>query len=231
MISARHPPGFSARVDGASLSDLIQLNCLAGRRATFEVSSGDRVGHLFFDRGAVIHAEFGGIVGEEAVQCMFGLESGRFRPSTRPWPKVPTITASWESMILRVAVARDEQAAGKTVRGQLVEFPGVSRAMFDEEEFDEDGQVPSNAAALKLTRTGEVLSSRGNTEGLAETAAFVHGLGNLIGDALGIGALAAIEASASERTVTVHRESDGTLLALRGTADELNQLQKGMVIA
>jgi hypothetical protein len=220
MRPLEHPAGFHAQVDGASLPDLIQMNCLGGRRAAFEVSSDGQVGHLFFDRGKLIHAEFRGSVGEEAVARLFALASGRFRPSQRPWPQLPTIHGSWESLLLRAAQAEDERGRQPRV-ARVVEFPSVGKVV--EPMVEEADDV---SASVRLSRTGNVLSSSGNIDTLAETAAFVGGLGNLVGDALGLGNVTSVEASSAEAVILVYREPQGNLVALRSSPGDMAKTRK-----
>src|SRR5688572_10492166 len=64
--------GFAIRLPSAQLGDLIQINCLNRIRGAFRVSSGPHRGHLFFEQGQLIHADFGAVTGLDAVVQMLG---------------------------------------------------------------------------------------------------------------------------------------------------------------
>lgn len=103
------PAGFSAQVNGASMSDLVQMYCQTRTRAAIEVRSGLHMGYLFFDRGRLIHAEFGALTGEAAFAGILSLPAGAFQPSLRAWPEHETIECPVEGLLLRAAQAMDEE--------------------------------------------------------------------------------------------------------------------------
>lgn len=103
------PAGFSAQVNGASMSDLVQMYCQTRARAAIEVRSGLHMGYLFFDRGRLIHAEFGSLTGEAAFAGILSLPAGAFQPSLRAWPEHETIECPVEGLLLRAAQAMDEE--------------------------------------------------------------------------------------------------------------------------
>lgn len=106
--------GFVARLQGASLGDLIQMECLRGARQVICVSSGTRTGYLFFDQGQVIHASSGEHFGEGAVFQMMSWTDGSFVSVDRPWPLRPTIQTGWQ-MLLIEAMRRDDEAKRESV--------------------------------------------------------------------------------------------------------------------
>ena len=56
--------------------DLVQMECLAGSRGVVRVTSGDRVGHLYFRGGAVVYALIESATGEGAALEMPHVERG-----------------------------------------------------------------------------------------------------------------------------------------------------------
>jgi hypothetical protein len=62
--------GFQAHIKGATLADLIQMECLSGARRVVRVTSGTHTGFLYFRSGAVVHATTRTITGEDAVLDM-----------------------------------------------------------------------------------------------------------------------------------------------------------------
>ncbi|HVV15857.1 MAG TPA: DUF4388 domain-containing protein [Polyangia bacterium] len=132
---AEAPPasrGFSAQLRGASLWDLVQIECLSRSRRSMQVVGEGGVGYLYFDRGRIAHATTAQAVGEAAALEILAWTNGSFQASDRPWPEQPTIQSPLEGLLLRAAQLRDEAAASN-----LVAFPARSGAAADDEVFEE----------------------------------------------------------------------------------------------
>lgn len=100
--------GFAGRIDGASLADLIQMECLRGLTRAVRITSGRQTGYLFFDQGQVVHAELGGFVGDRAAVMMLSWGTGTYEHSERYFTDRPTITTSWQGLLLLAAKEADE---------------------------------------------------------------------------------------------------------------------------
>ena len=111
--------GFSARLKGAGLWDLVQMECLSRAHRTVQVVGEGGVGYLYFDRGHIIHASTARAIGEAAAIEILGWNNGSFQTCDRPWPEQRTIITSHEGLILQAAQLRDEGAAASN----LVAFP------------------------------------------------------------------------------------------------------------
>src|ERR1700727_1764087 len=98
--------GFVARIKGANLADLVQMECLAGSKRVVRVTSGDHVGYLFFRTGHLVHALARSLIGEAAAMEMLSWDEGTFDPAERDWPAKDTIHCSWQGLLLRAAQAR-----------------------------------------------------------------------------------------------------------------------------
>lgn len=122
--------GFDGQLRCASLADLIQLQCSNRARVGVAVRSKTREGHLFFDNGQMVHAIAGRLVGEDAVFDMLEWNTGTFSESNEPWPAKPTITSSWQQVLLSAAQRRDERQpafpATSTARLVAVKRPAAS---------------------------------------------------------------------------------------------------------
>ena len=116
--SATSAVGFRAQISGASLWDLVQMECLSRSRQVVRVSGEGGVGYLYFAEGRVVHAATAKLLGETAALEILGWTNGLFQPCERAWPAAFTIETSCEALILRLAKRRDERAAN------LVAFPG-----------------------------------------------------------------------------------------------------------
>ncbi len=132
---AEAPPalrGFSAQLRGASLWDLVQIECLSRSRRSMQVVGEGGVGYLYFDRGRIVHATTAQAVGESAALEILAWTNGSFQASDRPWPEQPSIQTALEGLLLRAAQLRDEAAASN-----LVAFPGRTGTAPDQESFEE----------------------------------------------------------------------------------------------
>jgi hypothetical protein len=126
-MSIAHPPhppilGFRAHLHGASLWDLVQMECLGRSRGVFQVTGEGGVGYLYISNGRVVHAVTRRLEGEVAALEILTWTNGSFQPCDRIWPPKPTIDASYEKLILQVATERDEEQSSSN----LVAFPGAA---------------------------------------------------------------------------------------------------------
>jgi hypothetical protein len=117
-VTAEPAVGFHAQLHGASLWDLVQMECLARSRRVVEVTGEGGVGYLYFDGGRVVHASTPRNRGKSAAFEILGWTHGTFQASNRSWPSMPTIEMSPESLLLHAAKQRDELGASN-----LVAFP------------------------------------------------------------------------------------------------------------
>ena len=109
--------GFRAQISGASLWDLVQMECLSRSRQVIRISGEGGVGYLYFADGRVVHAVTSTLIGETAALEILSWTNGLFQPCERAWPATSTIETSCEGLILRLAKRRDEVASN------LVAFP------------------------------------------------------------------------------------------------------------
>ncbi|HVZ74601.1 MAG TPA: DUF4388 domain-containing protein [Polyangia bacterium] len=112
--------GFHAQIDGASLWDLVQMECLGRMHAVVEVTGEGGTGYLYFDGGRVVHASTARARGVAAALEILDWTHGTYRASDRAWPSgPPTIDMTHEGLLLHAAQRRDERGASN-----LVAFPG-----------------------------------------------------------------------------------------------------------
>src|SRR5713101_7358226 len=109
------PTGFQAQIRGASLWDLVQIECLARKHRVVRVTTVGNVGYLYFDGGNIVHAATLEQEGEAAAFEMLQWNQGTFESCDRGWPASPSITISWQALLLRAAQIKDEQGRGKVV--------------------------------------------------------------------------------------------------------------------
>lgn len=239
-LSAMRESGFRASLHGASLADLVQMECLSGRERVIRISSGSEVGYLFFRGGQIVHAVSRRGVGEAAALEILRWNDGTFEPCSAGWPDRDSITSSWQSLLLTAAQHRDESG-----RHNLVAFPGPraaprtpspppsvpppasSRSMIG---ASAEGSTPALAqvrAAVRLDQTGNVVSAKGATEELAEVVAYSTRLAELVGDGLGMQGLLSIEVIHRRSRTLICKEKNGNTLALSAALDaDLTQVRE-----
>jgi hypothetical protein len=217
--------GFQARIKGANLADLVQMECLAGSRRVVRVTSGDQVGYLFFRTGHLVHALARSLIGEAAAMEMLGWDEGTFEPAERDWPARDSITCNWQSLLLRAAQARDERDAGSVVAlhadgrpktkppgpiGESIEFDVTPIRVAGHTLRSEDFQL-----FLRMNRDGAVVASHGSTQDFADIAAYALRLAQLIGDGFGIEKFVAMECTFKEGRCFILQEDSGEVVALK----------------
>ena len=228
--------GFRVSLEGATLPDFVQMECLAQSNRVFRVTSGHRIGYLFFKQGQMIHALSGDYTGEPAALEILKWRDGTVEPCNVGWPDAPTIHSTWQNLLMLAAQARDESG-----RHKLVSFPknraatvttatGTLRS--DMPKLAKREEPPMSAppssqslslaqfrAFVRLDPAGNVVSAKGDSEELAPVAAYAARLAELIGNMLGMEGFSALECSFPKDRVFLHRERSGNLVALRIPTD------------
>jgi hypothetical protein len=223
--------GFRVSLEGATLPDFVQMECLAMSSRVFRITSGHRIGYLFFNKGQMIHALSGDHVGEPAALEILKWRDGSVEPCNVGWPDAPTIRSTWQNLLLLSAQARDESG-----RHKLVSFPSNRSAaprsdmtkLAKREDPSMNASAPPSSSSLSLAQfqafvrldaAGNVVSAKGDSEELAPVAAYTARLAELIGNKLGMEGFSSLECSFPKERVFLHRERSGNLVALKVPAD------------
>jgi hypothetical protein len=218
-------PGFQAYLDGASLADLVQMECLAGSRRIVRVTSGNNVGYLYFRDGAVVHAISRSAMGEAAAFEVLLWNDGSFEPVDREWPVKESISCTWQSLLLRAAQMRDERhvqtvvslrgdlrskSAGPPPLGESMQLDAtpveVAGHVLRREDFD---------VILRLDADGAIALNHGTSQDFADIVAYACRLGELIGVRLGAEQFIAMECTLRSGRCFIVREETGEVVALR----------------
>lgn len=244
--------GFRANLTGASLSDLVQLECLARTTQVVRVVSGDEVGYLYFQSGDIVHAMSSDAVGEPAALEILGWDRGSFEPCNAGWPSAATISRPWQALLLVAATQRDESR-----RSTVVDFPRertssamnaktsagsssspppkvtLSRGVTPQPVQSQQAQSGSHASlrgierAVRLEGDGKVLSARGDADELAAMTAYTMRVAALIGDRLGMEDLKAVECVVGTSRRLFYTEKSGNYVGLEAAVDaELGPLRE-----
>ena len=101
--------GFSGAISVQSLPEVVQLYVLANTSGMLSVRNGARLGHLWFDRGLIVHATVGDLTGEDAFYEVMTWPTGEF--SMGPLAPAPnrSIVADWQGLLLESCRRLDER--------------------------------------------------------------------------------------------------------------------------
>lgn len=102
--------GFRGTLRRVGLEDIIQMECLSRHSLILEVATRGRRGTIYIRDGSLVHAGFGEMTGEPALQEILMLTGGEFhhRPFTEP-PR-ETLEGSWEFLLMEAVRRRDERS-------------------------------------------------------------------------------------------------------------------------
>jgi Domain of unknown function (DUF4388) len=248
--------GFRASLHGASLADLVQMECLSGRERVIRVSSGADVGYLFFRGGQIVHAVSRRGIGEGAALEILRWNDGTFEPCSAGWPDRDSISSNWQNLLLVAMQHRDEANRREEVSGHnLVAFPGARASVrpsspppsapptsavapvapaASKSESSVSGAGESAPpmlaqvrAAVRIDPVGNVVSSKGDATELSQVAAYAGRLAELIGDGLGMQGLVSVEVLQHRSRTLIYKEKSGNTFALSAAPDaDLSQVRE-----
>jgi hypothetical protein len=218
--------GFSAQLKEASLFDLIQFECASRGRKVVRVTSQGRSALLYFSDGRIVHAMSGRTMGEQAVREVLTWGQGtfaRFDDFDGAWPRVESITASAESVLLRAAQFLDERT------GKVVPLPVREPAP----RFTPPPLPPPGGELLmRLSPDGEVIERQGarehpDADGFCDAVAYAAQLTDLVAQLFGLEPFSEVELSFHTTRCVMARQPDRSLLAVRaGGSRTLEQLRR-----
>jgi len=227
-----------------SLVDLFQLLSSAQRSGRLGIDHPAGLARVYFDKGQVVHAEFGELRGEEAVYALFTDERGSFEFRLGiPAPEA-SIAAGTENLVLEAIRRLDEarRESGPTVARDAVptldtSYERAAELTLNEDERQVLGHVngqrnvtrialdasldPDDTLAIveRLTRIG-VLKMRGRRARTARLVARLSGT-DLPAGAAGLdpGILTTWQRATGTRPERVAcRRQDGKVLVFQATA-------------
>ena len=102
---------FAASLSQLSPMDIIQLKCLTHVTQVLEFRAGKDVGRVYFDKGAIFHAETNTAIAEEALAQILGWRGGKVAEVIQDFESPQTIWTEWQALLLQVAQNIDEKPA------------------------------------------------------------------------------------------------------------------------
>lgn len=222
--------GFSANLTGASLADLVQMECFGNSTVAVRVVSGDDEGYLYFHGGQIVHAMSSNAIGEAAALEILDWNRGSFEPCNAGWPSTFTISKPWQALLMTAAARGDEE------RRKVVDFPrertqGTSMSQKPPAPAGSKPPPPAQPSsgpppslqgierAVRLEADGRVASIRGDAEELTAMTAYALRVSALVGDQLGMGDLRAVECVGNGTRRLFYFEADGHLIGIEAKSD------------
>ena len=208
---ARASAGFTARLMGVTLADLIQMKCMSGATESIRILSAGKLGMLQFLKGHLSHAATGDLLGDSAVLELLHWRTGDCELFAGALPLGSLVRRSWQSLLLGAAQESDERA-------RLRDGSGVHESL-----ADAGGETPTpvraRAVSVRMSRDGQVLRSVGAAEDLAATSAYALHMAIYIGESLGLDAFKGCEFRAGDLRTVVVLEASGEVLAVQSEAE------------
>jgi hypothetical protein len=229
--------GFRANLHGASLADLVQMECLSGRERVIRVSSAGEVGYLYFRAGQIVHAVSRRGIGETAALEILRWNDGTFEACGAGWPDRDSISSNWQNLLLLSAQHRDESGRhnlvafpGRTAPRPASNAPAAVAAPRSEAAVNVESTPPLLAqvrAAVRIDPAGNVVSSKGEATELAQVAAYAARLAELVGDGLGMQGLVSVEVMQQRSRTIIYKEKTGNTFALSASPEaDLSQVRE-----
>lgn len=127
-IVAQRPAGFSGAMSLEGLSELVQLFAMSRSTGSLRIARLGRTGVIWFDRGAIVHAEQGAQSGVEAFHEILRWADGEFSMERHTEAPARTISAS-ATELLRGAAGEGELPRAPVDEDVLAMMPRFLRTL------------------------------------------------------------------------------------------------------
>jgi hypothetical protein len=199
-------------------------------RGAFRVSSGPHIGHLFFEHGKLVHADFEDDVGLDAVVQMLGWRGGSIEPCNEAWPPLRSIDMGADALLLHAAQRIDEDPERPLPGRDEITTKVVRRMDWSSEqaadtregglEPDDSSVVPApersswapssqqlaQIEVVQVTPEGKIKKLKvGASTELADTSYFCQHMGTMIGAQLNLGECLAVSLESPSEGIVVFK--------------------------
>ena len=99
---------FQGSLRELPLPDIIQLVAVSGKTGAFLIEDGEGDGRIYLRDGQIVHAETGGLSGEEAIYELATWTKGDFKFDTSAATNSATIDKSNTNLLMEAARRQDE---------------------------------------------------------------------------------------------------------------------------
>jgi predicted regulator of Ras-like GTPase activity (Roadblock/LC7/MglB family) len=170
-------PGFEGEVAGMGLTDVLQVNARNRFSGCVRIQNGASLGVVFFRDGAIVHAEQGAKIGEEAFIDILQWQQGRLSVELNVVAARRTIEKGCEHLILDSHRILDERRAGRE-RARPAPPPLPAGGPDPGSVVELVRSIPGVDEAVVITGQGQSLGDQGYaSELLAGQVAYLAMLG------------------------------------------------------
>jgi CheY-like chemotaxis protein len=190
LLSRQAQEGFRG-VQSKSLVDIVQLECLSQSSSVLRITHKGTVGRIWINHGELIDAEVEDMCGEAAFHRILAWKTGGFETLPPEPSRQRTIDKACNGLLLEVAQAADEQAAGDTT-------------IFHKSPFGRlENQEGLEVAVLTRRDANHPVASRGLEDPIALSRWTRETLKTFetLGETLGQGRVLLIDGQGSERHI------------------------------
>lgn len=223
------PNGFAGQMLGASLPDLIQMQCLTMVTRAVRVDANSVTGRIYFAGGQIVHASVGMLSGEAALFEMLSWKNGTFTCEDGVRSPDETVTRHWQGILLDAAQREDELRGGSAGENRS-DFPAVvsrSNNTMRKHPIEELQPNPEVIGFVQSDSEGTLLGSKGeDPENLQAGFAYVCGLLQLIGSSMGLENLREIQLSGKSQKALCLLEGDVSTVVVTTPKANLAALAK-----
>lgn len=134
--------------------DLVQMYALDGKSVILEIRKGKNIGHIYFEKGKVIHAETDLSVGEEAFYEIQSWKDGVFKAEPFTKEVAKTIKKGVDALLIEGARIMDEQTRSgaekisETTQKKEDSMPSPVQQILDEAARQVDGLVAAGVVGM-----------------------------------------------------------------------------------
>jgi hypothetical protein len=219
--------GFQGTVQGATLHDLIQMECLMMSARAVRVAQDGKSGRIYFAGGQIVHAETGTLTGEAALFELLTWTDGDFHFEDGLRPMENSIDRSWHGLLLEAAHLLDEAHANNPAMTATT-APTMTTIPLPQPSAEEVFRDPEVLQAVQYTPDGTQLAARADdADAMQSSFAYLEQIARLIGGALGAERLGEIHiASTDKKALCVIGEDDSTALIVTPKANIAALLKK-----
>src|ERR1700744_2657284 len=126
MLEKEDAVGFRG-VQSKTLVDIVQLECLTQSSAILKITSATGEGRIWIQKGEIIDAACGELMGKEAFLEMLRWKTGSFEILPNDTPRPRTIFSSYENLLMETAQTLDETGAEEAAAGDTDSLANFSR--------------------------------------------------------------------------------------------------------
>lgn len=144
--------GFSGAISLPLLPDLIQIYTVSLADGGLTIRRGTEHGTIWLERGEIVHAECGDVLGEEAVYQLIRWHNGHFSFDAQARAPRRTITGPWQNVLMEGCRRLDEDGAAEPrvrVANALRELADSLSGFRAAAVFDAGGALVAQRAAVE----------------------------------------------------------------------------------